>query len=62
MMSSKWVLIPSIFNWFLLIQAPVAAFAIYASVYVFGTGTVPSVLAIVAVSSVHYKSGICVTN
>jgi hypothetical protein len=48
-MSANRVAIPNIFNWFLLSQAPVAAVAIYASLYVFGPGTFPSIAAIVAV-------------
>jgi hypothetical protein len=45
------VMIPLAFNWLLLAQTPLAAVAIYASVFVFGAGAVPSVLVIVAVSS-----------
>ncbi|KAK4043346.1 hypothetical protein C8A01DRAFT_32473 [Parachaetomium inaequale] len=50
-------MIPLVFNWLLLAQAPVAAVAIYSSVFVFGAGTVPSVLAVVA-TALHLLLGI----
>lgn len=50
-MSVKRVIVPNLFAWLLLIQAPIAAIAIYASVFVLGGKSVPFVLAVVAVSS-----------
>jgi hypothetical protein len=58
-MSAKRVAIPGIFYWFLLSQAPVAAIAIYASVYVFGPGTFPSIIAIAAVGLSTQARDLC---
>ena len=49
-MSSRMV-IPRAFSWLLPAQGLVAAVAIYASIYVFGVGAVPFILAVVAVST-----------
>jgi hypothetical protein len=49
-MSVKRVIIPNLFGWLLLIQVPIAAIVIYASVFVFGGKSVPFILAVVAVS------------
>jgi hypothetical protein len=49
-MSPRRGVIPTIFCWLFPLQAPVAAVAIYASVYVFGAKAVPFILAVVAVS------------
>lgn len=49
-MSVKRVIVPNLFGWLLLIQAPIAAIAIYASVFVFGGKSVPFILSVVAVS------------
>ena len=43
-------MIPRGFNYLLYAQCAVAAVAIYASIYVFGVGTTPFILAVVAVS------------
>jgi hypothetical protein len=51
-MSVQRVIIPNLFGWLLLIQVPIAAIAIYASVFVFGGKSVPFILAVVAVSLV----------
>ena len=49
-MSPRRGVIPTIFCWLFPFQAPVAAVAIYASVYIFGVKAVPFILAVVAVS------------
>ncbi|KAK3292338.1 uncharacterized protein B0H64DRAFT_467119 [Chaetomium fimeti] len=56
-MSVKRVIVPYFFGWLLLIQAPIAAVAIYASVFIFGGKTVPFVLAVVA-TILHLLLGI----
>lgn len=49
-MAPSRVVIPRAFNWLLPAQGLVAAVAIYASIYVFGVGKIPFILAVVAVS------------
>jgi len=48
-MGASGVGIPRAFSWLLPIQGFVAAVVIYASIYVFGVGTIPFILAVVAV-------------
>jgi len=43
------VTIPRVFSWLLPAQGFVAAVVIYASIYVFTVGTIPFILAVVAV-------------
>lgn len=50
MTSSTTLVIPRAFNWLLPLLGPVAGVAIYASIYVFGVGTIPFILTIVGVS------------
>ncbi|KAK4244280.1 hypothetical protein C7999DRAFT_35364 [Corynascus novoguineensis] len=50
-------MLPSVFNWLLLLQAPAAGVAIYATVLIFGTGTIPFVIAVVA-TGLHFLLGI----
>ncbi|KAK0735851.1 hypothetical protein B0T21DRAFT_412445 [Apiosordaria backusii] len=61
-MAPKKFIIPRAFNWLLPAQGVVAAVAIYASIYVFGVGTIPMILAVVA-AGIHFLLGLyfCLT-
>ncbi|KAK4166023.1 hypothetical protein QBC43DRAFT_314777 [Cladorrhinum sp. PSN259] len=62
MAPSRKILIPRIFNYLLPLQGIVAAVAIYSSIYVFGVGTVPFILNVVA-AGIHFLLGFyfCIT-
>ncbi|KAK0665917.1 hypothetical protein QBC41DRAFT_349246 [Cercophora samala] len=61
-MTPKRFVIPRAFNWLLPAQGVVAAVAIYSSIYVFGVGTTPMILAVVA-AGIHFVLGLslCLT-
>ncbi|KAK4181857.1 hypothetical protein QBC36DRAFT_641 [Triangularia setosa] len=61
-MAPKKFIIPRAFNWLLPAQGVVAAVAIYSSIYVFGVGTIPMILAVVA-AGIHFLLGLyfCLT-
>ncbi|AEO66969.1 uncharacterized protein THITE_2115597 [Thermothielavioides terrestris NRRL 8126] len=50
MISPSRVVIPGLFYWLLLLEAPLVATTVYSSVYVFGVGTTPFILALIVVS------------
>lgn len=49
MAPSRRILIPKIFNYLLPAQGIVAAVVIYSSIYIFGVGKIPFILAVAAV-------------
>ncbi|KAK4204145.1 hypothetical protein QBC40DRAFT_273494 [Triangularia verruculosa] len=61
-MAPKKFIIPRVFNWLLPGQGVVAAVAIYSTIYVFGVGTIPMILAVVA-AGIHFLLGLyfCLT-
>ncbi|SPQ23671.1 6d74ff38-0e17-4f52-aa18-6270440f0a92 [Thermothielavioides terrestris] len=63
MISPSRVVIPGLFYWLLLLEAPLVATTVYSSVYVFGVGTTPFILALI-VANFHLLFGIycCVTH
>ncbi|GAB1318844.1 hypothetical protein MFIFM68171_09054 [Madurella fahalii] len=60
--SPREVVIPRPFGWLLPALGPVAGVSIYASIYVFGVGTIPFILAVVA-GGLHFLLGLyfCLT-
>ncbi len=54
MAPAGWTTVPRSFNWLLPLQSLVAGVAIYSTNFVFGIGSIPFILAVVAVRISYY--------